>query len=119
MHHVLSNYVFGKHEDLALVNLYDKNPKKYSVSLGQHLTRLKRIYGDHMKDLGKMGAGLDPNAVIPGSDMANKIAPSGSDSTRDSPSAHSSTPVAGEWEVWLETVVAWGRVYAHVVIAHE
>ncbi|KIJ47779.1 hypothetical protein M422DRAFT_45548 [Sphaerobolus stellatus SS14] len=73
MHHVLSDYVFGKHEDLALVSLYDKNPKKYSVSLGQHLTRLKRIYGDHVKDLGNTGAGLDPDAVIPGSDIANKI----------------------------------------------
>ncbi|KIJ40854.1 hypothetical protein M422DRAFT_256015 [Sphaerobolus stellatus SS14] len=45
--------------------------------------------------------------------------PSGSDSERDSPSTHSSTPVAGEWKVWLETVVVWWRVYAHVVIAHE
>ncbi|KIJ25182.1 hypothetical protein M422DRAFT_273892 [Sphaerobolus stellatus SS14] len=49
----------------------------------------------------------------------SRQAPSGSDSVRDSPSAHSTTPVAGEWEVWLETVVVWWRVYAHVVIAHE
>ncbi|KIJ25460.1 hypothetical protein M422DRAFT_273600 [Sphaerobolus stellatus SS14] len=49
----------------------------------------------------------------------SRQAPSGSDSARDSPSAHSSTPVAGKWEVWLETVVVWWRVYAHVVIAHE
>ncbi|KIJ24791.1 hypothetical protein M422DRAFT_274348 [Sphaerobolus stellatus SS14] len=46
-------------------------------------------------------------------------APSGSDSVRDSPSTHSSTPMAGEWEVWLETMVAWWRIYAHIVIAHE
>ncbi|KIJ36876.1 hypothetical protein M422DRAFT_260736 [Sphaerobolus stellatus SS14] len=45
--------------------------------------------------------------------------PSSSDYARDSPSAHSSTPVAGEWEVWLETMVVWWRVYAHIVIAHE
>ncbi|KIJ27492.1 hypothetical protein M422DRAFT_271349 [Sphaerobolus stellatus SS14] len=36
--------------------------------------------------------------------------PSGSDSVRDSPSTHSPTPVAGEWEVWLETVVVWWKV---------
>ncbi|KIJ24444.1 hypothetical protein M422DRAFT_274772 [Sphaerobolus stellatus SS14] len=46
-------------------------------------------------------------------------APSGSDSARDSPSTHSSTPMAGEWEVWLETMVTWWRIYAHIVIAHE
>ncbi|KIJ32934.1 hypothetical protein M422DRAFT_265275 [Sphaerobolus stellatus SS14] len=45
--------------------------------------------------------------------------PSGSNSVWDSPSAHSSTPVAGEWEVWLETVGAGWRVYVHIVIAHE
>ncbi|KIJ22474.1 hypothetical protein M422DRAFT_277084 [Sphaerobolus stellatus SS14] len=49
----------------------------------------------------------------------SRQAPSGSDSARDSPSTHSSTPVAGEREVWLETVVVWWRVYAHVVIAYE
>ncbi|KIJ42954.1 hypothetical protein M422DRAFT_253745 [Sphaerobolus stellatus SS14] len=45
--------------------------------------------------------------------------PSGSDSARDSPSTHSSTPMAGEWEVWLETMVTWWRIYAHIVIVHE
>ncbi|KIJ47579.1 hypothetical protein M422DRAFT_248573, partial [Sphaerobolus stellatus SS14] len=35
--------------------------------------------------------------------------PSGSNSVQDSPSAHLSTPVAEEWEVWLETVVVWWR----------
>ncbi|KIJ25146.1 hypothetical protein M422DRAFT_273922 [Sphaerobolus stellatus SS14] len=49
----------------------------------------------------------------------SRQAPSGSDSARDSPSTHSSTPVAGEWEVWLETMVVWWRIYAHIVIAHE
>ncbi|KIJ53124.1 hypothetical protein M422DRAFT_242237 [Sphaerobolus stellatus SS14] len=49
----------------------------------------------------------------------SRQAPSGSDSARDSPSTHSSTPMAGEWEVWLETMVAWWRIYAHIVIAHE
>ncbi|KIJ34090.1 hypothetical protein M422DRAFT_263888 [Sphaerobolus stellatus SS14] len=55
------------------------------------------------------GTLLDSARNISVRNYPSRQTPSGSDSARDSPSAHSSTPVAGEWEVWLETVVVWWR----------
>ncbi|KIJ43160.1 hypothetical protein M422DRAFT_170247, partial [Sphaerobolus stellatus SS14] len=73
MHLVLAAEVFGKSMDLDLLNHYTLNPTKHGKSVGQNLARLKKTYSDHLKGLGKTGAGLVPENVTPGSEIANKI----------------------------------------------
>ncbi|KIJ27665.1 hypothetical protein M422DRAFT_146070, partial [Sphaerobolus stellatus SS14] len=69
----LAEHVFAKNFDSAIAERYAVNPQRFTKSLGDHLARLKKDYRSYCTTLGKTGAGLKPDEVTPGSEIANKI----------------------------------------------
>ncbi|KAF8483219.1 hypothetical protein JB92DRAFT_3148979 [Gautieria morchelliformis] len=61
LHGVLAKHIFEEH-----------NAIQYASDLG-NFANLKKTYARHVRELGATGAGLEPEDVTPGSDIANKL----------------------------------------------
>ncbi|KAF8522020.1 hypothetical protein JB92DRAFT_2558186, partial [Gautieria morchelliformis] len=69
LHGVLAKHIFEEHNAVQ----YASDPGRFAKSVGQHLGRLKKTYARHVRELGATGAGLEPEDVTPGSEIANKL----------------------------------------------
>ncbi|KAF8516036.1 hypothetical protein JB92DRAFT_2614385, partial [Gautieria morchelliformis] len=69
LHGVLAKHIFEEHNAVQ----YASDPGRFAKSVGQHLGCLKKTYARHVRELGATGAGLEPEDVTPGSEIANKL----------------------------------------------
>ncbi|KAF8151556.1 hypothetical protein B0H34DRAFT_133473 [Crassisporium funariophilum] len=71
MYGTLAKALFG--EMLGQMEFYVSESKRFAVSVETRLWRLKSKYLKHLKELGSTGAGLSPEDVTPGSELANLV----------------------------------------------
>ncbi|GJJ05876.1 hypothetical protein Clacol_000063 [Clathrus columnatus] len=73
-HGVLAKYIFDKDntDDEQLCNNYQGDSEHYAQSVGSQLQRLKKKYKECCEKLGATGAGLNPEDIREGSEIANK-----------------------------------------------
>ncbi|KAF8200151.1 hypothetical protein BJ912DRAFT_948114 [Pholiota molesta] len=71
MYGTLAKALFG--EMPGQMEFYALDSKRFAVSVETRLRRLKSEYSKHLKELGSTGAGLSPEDVTPGSELANLV----------------------------------------------